>query len=183
MTTIRQLFKSAVAALALAASGAVAGAEDLDPLFEALRSAEGEAAEQIAGRIWEEWSETGSPAMNLLLNRGREALEKGDADLAIEHFTALVDHAPDFPEGYNGRATAYFQKRQFGPSLEDIRRALELNPRHFGAMSGLALIMEEIGRPEDSLAAWREVQKLNPMQRGLSDALLRLERQVEGETL
>ena len=69
------------------------------------------------------------------------------AKLAIEHFTALVDHAPEFAEGYNARATAYFQNGQYGPSLEDIRQTLMLNPRHFGAMSGLALILEELGRP------------------------------------
>ena len=186
MGRVLEYLKRAVAALAasfLIVTAAAADEAELEALFEGLKNADASSAEQIESRIYEIWSQSGSESMDLLLNRGREALEKGDADLAIEHFTALVDHAPDFPEGYNGRATAYFQKRQFGPSLEDIRRALELNPRHFGAMSGLALIMEEIGRPEDSLAAWREVQKLNPMQRGLSDALLRLERQVEGETL
>ncbi len=183
MTTIRQLFKSAVAALALAASGAVAGAEDLDPLFEALRSAEGEAAEQIAGRIWEEWSETGSPAMNLLLNRGREALEAGDTPLAIEHFSALIDHAPEFAEGYNGRATAYFQAGLYGPSLADIRAVLALNPRHFGALGGLALILEEIGEPAGALEAYRAVEALHPSRDGLQEAIRRLERDVGGEDI
>ena len=68
-------------------------------------------------------------------------------------------------------------------SLNDIRQTLTLNPRHFGAMSGLALILEEFGRPDDALAAWREVQKLNPKREGIDDALLRLERQVEGQEL
>ena len=61
--------------------------------------------------------------------------------LAIEHFTALIDHAPDFAEGYNARATAFFQTGQFGQSLADIQQTLALNPRHFGAISGLALIL------------------------------------------
>jgi len=121
--------------------------------------------------------------MDLLMDRGREALENGDVNLAIEHFSALIDHAPDFAEGYNARATAYFQKQQFGLSLEDIRRTLELNPRHFGALSGLALIFEDIGRVEEALAAWREVEALHPNAQGLAESITRLERQVEGHTL
>ena len=121
--------------------------------------------------------------MDLLLDRGRDALGEGDTTLAIRHLTALIDHAPDFAEGYNGRATAYFQAGRFGLSLEDIRQTLTLNPRHFGAMTGLAIILEELGKPDEALAAWREVEKLNPNREGLSDAILRLERQVEGEAL
>ena len=59
--------------------------------------------------------------MDLLLTRGRDALEAGETVLAIRHFTALIDHAPEFAEGYNGRATAYFQMGRYGLSLEDIR--------------------------------------------------------------
>ena len=186
MRRITHYLKRVVAALlASLAISAAAAAEDaeLDALFEGLKSADETAAQQIQSRIYEIWSNSGSPSMDLLLERGREALEEGDVKLAIEHFTALVDHAPDFAEGYNARATAYFQNGQYGPSLEDIRSTLALNPRHFGALGGLALILEEIGMPEESLAAWREVEKINPSHPGLDDALKRLEREVEGETL
>ena len=156
---------------------------ELEALHEGLLNAGEADAEQISGRIYEIWSQSGSDAMDLLLERGRDALTEGDTKLAIEHFTALADHAPDFAEAYNGRATAYFQAGKYGLSLEDIRRTLQLNPRHFGAMSGLALILEEIDRPEDALAAWREVEAINPNQQGLAEALVRLERQVEGRKL
>lgn len=165
-------------------SGAVIAQDvELEALFEGLKTAEPQQAIQIENRIVELWSKSGSSSMDLLLNRGREALEEGDTVLAIEHFTALIDHAPEFAEGYNMRATAHFQTGRYGLSLEDIRQTLTLNPRHFGAMSGLALILEELGRPDDALAAWREVEAINPNREGLSDAILRLERQVEGETL
>ncbi len=186
MVRILQILKCAVAALAASLVIQTAfAAEDneLDALFEGLKTADAVAAQQIESRIYEIWSQSGSPSMDLLLERGREALGEGDTKLAIEHFTALIDHAPDFAEGYNGRATAYFQNGQFGLSLEDIRKTLALNPRHFGAMSGLALILEELGRPEDSLAAWREVQKIIPSREGLDAAIERLERQTEGEEL
>jgi Flp pilus assembly protein TadD len=165
-------------------AGAVAAQEmELDPLFDALRDADPAGAEAIEERIWEEWSRSGSAAMDLLLERGREALAAGEIPVAIEHFSALVDHAPDFAEGYNSRATAYFQVGYYGLALEDIRQALALNPRHFGAMSGLALILEEIGEEEGALEAWRAVAALNPSRQGVREAIERLERQVEGVTL
>lgn len=157
--------------------------DELAALFEGLKGADPAAAAQIENRIYELWSQSGSPSMDILLERGRDALEAGDAKLAIEHFSALIDHAPNFAEGYNGRATAYFQAGKFGLSLEDIRRTLELNPRHFGAMTGLALILEEIGEPKAALEAWREVERLHPTREGLAESKRRLERQVEGETL
>lgn len=176
------ILNCAVAAF-LAATPVSADETELEALFEGLKTADAAAATQIENRIYEIWSQSGSPAMDLLLERGRRALEAGDSKLAVNHFSALIDHAPDFAEGYNGRATAYFQMGSFGLSLEDIRHTLELNPRHFGAMTGLALIMEEIGHPEAALATWREVEKLYPEREGLADAKLRLERQVEGRTL
>ena len=157
--------------------------ENLDDLFTALETAEGSAAQAIEERIWQEWSKTGSPSMDLLLNRGREAMEAGDIDLAIEHFTALIDHAPEFPEGYNARATAYFQAGLYGPSLEDIRQVLARNARHFGAMSGLALILEEIGERNAALEAYRAVQEIYPAREGLTDAIRRLEHDLEGQAI
>jgi len=172
----------AVAAF-LVAAPVLGETDELEALFEGLKGADPASAVQIEGRIYELWSQSGSPSMDMLLERGRKALEAGDTTLAIGHFSALIDHAPFFAEGYNGRATAYFQAGKYGLSLEDIRRTLELNPRHFGAMSGLALILEEIGEPEAALEAWREVERIYPAREGLAEAKRRLERQVEGESL
>lgn len=176
------ILKYVVAAF-LCATPVSAEDNELEALFEGLKGADSAAATQIEARIYEIWAQSGSPSMDLLLTRGRDAMEAGDMVTAIRHFSALIDHAPEFAEGYNGRATAYFHLGRYGLALEDIRRTLQLNPRHFAAMSGLALILEEIGRPEDALEAWREVAKINPNRDGLQDAIKRLERVVDGETL
>lgn len=176
------ILKQIVAALFLAVP-AEADEAELEALFEGLKGADTSAAMQIERRIFDIWSQSGSPSMDLLLTRGRDALEAGDTTLAIRHFTALIDHAPEFAEGYNGRATAYFQTGRLGLSLEDIRQVLILNPRHFSAMTGLALILEQLDRPEDALNAWRAVEELHPNREGLSDAITRLEQQVDGARL
>lgn len=177
--------KSAVAALLLTAGPCLAQADDgrLDDLFAALQRADGTDAQQIAGKIISEWSKSGSPAMDLLLERGRAALDAGETGEAIGHFTALIDHAPGFAEAYNARATAYFQEGHFGPALADLQQTLALNPRHFGALTGLAVILMDLGADEAALEAWREVEELYPSSPQVQAVVPQLERSVEGRTL
>ncbi len=174
---------AAVLALGLGAGAAVSGPEELDALFARLKAPVLPEWRSVEEAIWAEWSKSGSPAMDLLLRRGREALAAGDHDAAIAHFTALTDHAPDFPEGWNARATAYFARGDYGPSLADIRMVLALEPRHFGALAGLGTILEEIGYPDEALAAWRAAQSIHPHSTGIGEAIRRLERKVSGSDL
>lgn len=186
MGTLRQILNPVtglIAATFFALQPVFADESDLDPLFDALRQADPQSAQEIEQRIWTEWSRSGSAAMDFLLQRGREALEAGETGLAIDHFTALIDHAPDFAEGYNARATAYYQADLYGPSLADIQQVLARNPRHFGALSGLAMILEELGEREGALEAWRAVEAIHPQRPGVSEAIERLEKSVEGSTL
>jgi len=152
----------------------------LDALFEALARVEDSGWEQIEESIWEEWSETGSATLDLLLQRGREAMSAGDSAAAVEHFTALIENAPEFAEGYNARATAYFEAGLFGPSLADIVRALSLEPRHFGALAGLGVILEETGEPSRALEAYRAARAIHPHRSDLREAVDRLEAELQG---
>lgn len=155
----------------------------LDDLFERLKTADAVGAARIEEEIWIEWSKSGSPAMDLLLQRGRDAMEEGDTTAAIEHFTALVDHSPEFAEGWNARATAYYMAGQFGPSLADIGKVLALNPRHFGALAGLGAIFEELDRKAQALEVWRAVAAIHPHADGVSEAIERLEAALQGTSL
>jgi tetratricopeptide (TPR) repeat protein len=157
--------------------------ERLDELFIELADSDDANWQKIEREIWTEWAKSGSASMDLLLERGRNAMEQGDLDAAIEHLTALTDHAPDFAEGWNARATAYFQRGLYGPSIEDIQRTLALNPRHFGAISGLGMILEQLGYPDDALKAYREVQSIHPNRPSLIETIERLEKKVGGTDL
>jgi len=155
----------------------------LDGLYQELRQPELPNWKMVENEIWGEWSKSGSAAMDLLLQRGRDAIDAGDFDTAIAHLTALTDHAPDFAEGYNARATAYFRSGRYGPALADIRRTLALNPQHFGAMIGLGTIMEDVGRPKLALRAYHAAFAIQPHDPDLKDAIGRLEQQLSGVTL
>lgn len=173
---------TAVSAVFLLAT-MVGAQEPLDDMFDKLKTADARAAARLEREIWNEWSKSGSAAMDLLLQRGRDALAAGNIPEAIEHFTALTDHAPDFAEGWNARATAYYQARQLGPSISDIARTLTLNPRHFGAMAGLGAIYEELDNPQKALEIYRAALAIHPNLRGVSESAERLEAEVAGTEL
>lgn len=156
---------------------------ELDTLFEKLAQADERDAGRLERQIWREWSKSGSAAMDLLLQRGRDAMEKGDTRQAIEHLTALIDHAPDFAEGWNARATAYFQAGMFGPSVADIAQVLQRNPRHFGALAGFGRILEETDKPEQALEVYLAALAIHPHLKGVSDAVDRLQQKAAGQDL
>ncbi len=174
---------AALLPLIFAAGTAFGQTTKLDGLFDKLKTADEQAAARIEQEIWIEWSKSGSAAMDVLLERGRAAMAAGEIELAVEHFTALIDHAPDFAEGWNARATAYYQLGQIGPSMADIAKTLQLNPRHFGALSGFAAILEELDRKEQALEVWKAVQAIHPHAAGVPEAIDRLNADLEGSSL
>lgn len=137
----------------------------------------------VEDEIYMLWSRSGSATADYLLSRGRAALEAGDFDAAYNHLTALTDHAPEFAEGWNARATLFFQANRYGPSIADIQRVLALEPRHFGALTGLGFMLEEMGRLEEAQAAFRAAQTIHPHREEINEALRRVERALGGQTL
>ena len=174
---------AAVLTILATMSMAWADSAKLDDLFTRLASAEEAEAGRIEQEIWIEWSKSGSPAMDLLLQRGRDAMEAGDLVTAVEHFTALIDHAPDFAEGYNSRATAYFQEGQFGPSVADIAKTLSLNPRHFGALAGFGMILEQTNQPDRALEVYNAALAIHPHLAGVLEAVERIKTEAHGRDL
>lgn len=155
----------------------------MDELYQQLLEADEQSYARIESQIMAQWERSGSAAMDLLLRRGKEALEDGQPDVAVEHFSALVDHAPEFAEGYYGRASSYYLLGLVGPALDDIQQTLRLNPRHFEAMRGLANIMQELERQEDALELYELILTINPQSDEAKLAVEYLTLQLEGQTL
>jgi tetratricopeptide (TPR) repeat protein len=155
----------------------------LDSLFLELQNPDNDNWEKSEKEIWREWGKSGSPAMDHLLQRGVLAMQEGDLRSAVEHFTAAIDHAPDFAEAWNKRATVFYMMQEFGLSMADIHQTLLLNPRHFGAMAGLGSILEELDRKRDALAVYQRALSVHPHQEGIKKAIERLEVEVKGTSL
>jgi tetratricopeptide (TPR) repeat protein len=186
MTVLTRYLKSIVMAFCLTVGLSMPAAADqtqMDALYDKLADPENQQWQLTLSDVMREWSKSGSPAMDLLLKRGQDAIAAGEYQIAIGHLTALTDHAPDFAEGWNARATAYFLAGQYGPSVADINHTLALNPHHFGALGGLGIILEETGKTEAALKAYKASLAIHPHQDGLKAAIDRLERDAEGTEL
>ena len=156
---------------------------DEKALLSALSEAGPKEAQRLERQLQALWRQSGSPAMDLLLKRGREAMEKGEVTAAIEHFTALTDHAPGFAEGWHMRASAYYEAGLYGPALADLQRALALNPENYAAIFGLGTILEGFGDAENAYRAYQRAQAIHPHHEDITKALERLKPEVEGKAL
>lgn len=187
MGTLSEILKPVVAAVLLAVGlilPLAAVAKPVPELLSELRSAaDASDAKRIARELQLEWDKSGSAAMDLLLKRGRDAMEVQNFAEAIEHFTALTDHAPVFAEGWHGRASAYYHSGLYGPAVADLERVLTLNPSHFGAIRGLAVILEKLERLPDAYEAYQQVLALHPHHQGAMKAVQRLKTTVKGQEL
>lgn len=186
MVKLKVHLKPAVAALvALLTLGQPSFAEsrDISELLSELQSAKAPEAQKIARDIEIRWSASGSASANLLLKRGEDALEARQFTKAVEHFTALTDHAPAFAEGWHGRARAFFGLGEYGLALADLRQTLALNPSHFGAIYGLAALLEQLEKPEEAYDAYKILLNLYPAHEKALEGVSRLEPSVNGVKL
>lgn len=156
---------------------------DEDALLGALAKADEQEASNIDRQLQALWSKSGSPAMDLLLERGRDALENHDAAAAIDHLTALTDHAPDFAEGWHARASAWYDADLLGLALADLERTLALNPDNYNAIYGLGAILEQLGDEQRAFLAYGRAQAIHPHHADVSEALDRLRPAVQGKEL
>jgi tetratricopeptide (TPR) repeat protein len=156
----------------------------LDTLFDALKIAPDEAsAKAIEERIWSVWMVSGSDTCNLLMGRVKAATDQKDYDLAIKLLDAIIAIKPDYVEAYNRQATIYYLKKDYGHSLADIREVLAREPRHFGALTGLGLILQEIGDDKHALEAYRRALAVDPHLEHIPDVVKELSEKVDGRDI
>ncbi len=152
----------------------------LDFLFERLADPELEDWEAVEQEVWQLWSQSGSRSIDFLLELGTQSMAQGDLGTAIERFNVVIENAPEFAEGWNKRATAYFLMQRFSLSVADIETTLSLEPRHFGAMSGLGMILDLHGRYEDALKVYEHLVTIHPHRQDVHDAIERLKIEIQG---
>lgn len=181
--------KHAVAALFITvlAGSTLAIAQDQSDrsteLLQQLHDADPVDAKRLERELDLVWARSGSPTMDLLLTRGQDALEAGEVETAIGHFSALIDHAPDFAEAYHRRATAFYRQEELGLALSDLGQTLTLNPDHFEAAYGLGVIMETLENTDAAFGAYEQVLAIYPTHERALEAIDRLRNKVTGTSL
>jgi tetratricopeptide (TPR) repeat protein len=157
---------------------------NLDTLFDALKIAPDDStAKAIEERIWSVWMVSGSDTCNLLMSRVKAAADGKDYDLAIKLLNAIITIKPDYVEAWNQRATVYYLINDYGHALADIREVLAREPRHFGALSGLGLILQDIGDDKHALEAYRKALAVDPHLEHIPDVVKTLTEKVEGRDI
>ncbi len=156
---------------------------EVSELLSELRDPDQERWQRIERQIARLWSRSGSASADLLLQRGREAMSRGDTTAAIDHFSALIDHAPEFAEGYHARATAWYMAGNLGLALDDLRETIARNPDHFSALAGLGRVFEDLRQYERARDAFRASAAIHPHRTDVRDAIERVERELTGIAL
>ncbi len=159
-------------------------ARNIDFLFEALKAApDDDTAKQVENRLWALWLASGSDTADLLMSRVKGAIEAKDANLAIQLLSSIIEIKPDYVEAWNRRATLYFANKDYGRAIADLRQVLVREPRHFGALSGLGLIFQEIGDDKQALEVYRRALAVHPRLQKIPDVVKTLTEKVEGRDI
>jgi tetratricopeptide (TPR) repeat protein len=157
---------------------------NIDFLFEALKAApDAEIAKQVESRIWAIWLASGSDTADLLMSRVKAAIEAKDTKLAIQLLGSIIEIKPDYIEAWNRRATLFFALKDYGRAIADIQEVLNREPRHFGALAGLGMILEEVGEDKQALDAFRKALVVNPHMQKIPDHVKALAEKVEGRDI
>jgi tetratricopeptide (TPR) repeat protein len=158
--------------------------KNLDFLFGALKAAPDDiSAKHVEARIWAIWLQTPSDTAALLMARAKAAVEAQKIDIGIKLLDAVIKLRPDYIEAWNRRATLYYMQNDYGRSLADIQQVLVREPRHFGALAGLGMIMQDIGNEKRALDAYRKALAINPHLEKIPDQVKALTEKVEGRDI
>lgn len=157
-------------------------AQRLETLFSELKRERNErAARRIADSINLEWRRSGSASVDLMMQWAAKAAEDKKFDVALDFLDQVITMRPDYAEGWNRRATVHYAMENYAKSMSDIDRTLRLEPRHFGALNGLAAIMKQRGLKQQALNAYQRVLAVYPMMRSAQGEVATLTEELAGE--
>ena len=164
--------------------GADRNSKGLDFLFGALKAAPDEdSARHVEARIWAIWLQTPSDTAALLMMRAKAAMDAQQTDVALKLLDAIIKLRPDYIEAWNRRATLYYLRNDYMHSLADIEQVLIREPRHFGALAGLGMIMQDLGDDKRALDAFRKALAINPHLEKVPELVKTLSEKVEGRDI
>jgi len=148
---------------------------DADLLHERLRDEEPILRQVAEQGLWALWSRSGDPETDRLLVSGTEIMGRGAYAEAIDIFSEVIHRAPDFAEGWNKRATAYFLAGQFRKSIADCEEVFKRNPKHFGALSGDGQNWLALGEFDKALQYLRRALAVNPNMDGVAEMIRKID--------
>lgn len=145
-----------------AALAQVGEPDDAPVLVRALRDADAQVRRLAERALWAVWSRSGDATIDHILEIGVAQMREGQIEASVETFSDIIRRRPDFAEGWNKRATAYYLLGDWRRSAADCDEVLKRNPQHFGALSGYGMIWLQLDQPTRALARFEEALAVNP---------------------
>ena len=162
-------------------SGSLSPKQQLDNLFMALkRQRDPDQANLIAEQINAEFNDSGSATVNLLMQWADKAIQDKRNAAAMDYLDQVISLKPDYVEGWNRRATLNFAIGDYRKSMEDINQVLRIEPRHFGALAGMAAMLTERGNDALALKAWQRFLEVYPANRSAQEEADKLSEKIAG---
>ncbi len=176
---------TAMLLLAYAPANADQNDPELDKLFAALQTSLSNAsAASLERQIWAIWTRyPDDQAINRQMDRAIKMMNAGRLDEAEAIFSAIISREPAFAEAWNKRATVRFLRGDDAGSANDILQVIKLEPRHFGALSGLGMIKVRAGDLQRALQAYRAAQRINPFLPNIEVIIDKLGQRLNGRAL
>jgi len=162
-------------------SGTLSPKQQLDNLFIALRrQRDPDQASLIADQISAELSDSGSATINVLMQWADKAIQEKRNAAAMDYLDQVISLKPDYVEGWNRRATLNFAIGDYRKSMEDINQVLRIEPRHFGALAGMAAMLTERGNDAQALKVWDRFLEVYPANRSAQEEAGKLSEKLAG---
>lgn len=153
----------------------------LDDLFTALkREHDPDKAAAIANQIKLAWESSGSATVDLLMQWANQAISDKRNPAAYDFLDQVIALKPDYAEGWNRRATLNYALGDYRKSMADIEQVLRLEPRHFGALAGMAAILGENGKDQRTLEVWQRFLAIYPASRAAQQQMDQLTEKLAG---
>lgn len=150
-------------------------------LVEALKNRDRGIRYNAEYALWGIWAHSGDDAIDAMLEDGKNLLKNEAYQEAVEQFASVIEAAPNFAEGYNQRAIAYFMLEEWSKTVRDCKQTISLNPDHFGAFAGMGHAYLRLGKIDDAIEAYKQALVINPNLISIAEAILRLRDRTKNE--
>ena len=135
----------------------------LETLFITLSSSsDKQVIRATENQIWDIWFAHPNSDVERLMQIGVQRMNANRQSEAMIIFSQLVENFPDYAEAWNRRATLHYILGNYQESIDDIERVLSLEPRHFGALSGLGLVYLQLDQLRKAKEAFEDLIEVHP---------------------
>ena len=158
---------------------------EIDKLFTQLKNAiDFENSKKIEDKIWDLWiTHPSKNSLTKLLAEGSSDMADNKFETAYNKFTEVIELDPNWPEAWNKRATVLYLMGKYEQSQADIDKVLELEKRHFGALSGQGLVQTALKNYQKAIDSYIEAHKVHPFMKSPMIMIEKLQIELQKQSI